>query len=77
MKYLTHKSSVPTTLPDLNSDIDKILMTAEQFLQDPSKTLIEPKKTDSKLEEYDPPKRKPIEPYKPPTKKAVLSRKIS
>jgi len=32
MKYLTHKSSVPTTLPDLNSDIDKILMTAEQFL---------------------------------------------
>ena len=64
-------------MTDLNNDIDKILLTAEQFLQDPSKTLIEPKKPDSKLDEYDPPKRKPIEPYKPPTKKAVLSRKIS
>ncbi|CAD8106991.1 unnamed protein product [Paramecium primaurelia] len=75
MKYLQHKSSVPSTLPDINNDIDKILLTAEQFLSDPNKTQIEPKKQEK--QDFEQPKRK-IESYKQPTnKKQILSRKVS
>ncbi|CAD8075983.1 unnamed protein product [Paramecium primaurelia] len=75
MKYLQHKSSLPSTLPDVNNDIDKILQTAEQFLSDPNKTQIEPKKQEK--QDFEQPKRKLESIKQSNNKKQILSRKVS
>ena len=62
----------PPKLNDLTTDIDRVLTTADQFLQEPNKSVIE-----SKIpEEYVPPKRvkATLEPYKqglPPKNKKI------
>ncbi|CAD8108401.1 unnamed protein product [Paramecium sonneborni] len=75
MKYMQHKSSLPSTFPEINNDIDKILQTAEQFLSDPNKTQIEPKKQEK--QDFEQPKRKLESLKQSNNKKQILSRKVS